>query len=100
MSVNLMSRAIASVAPTNLECHPERSEGSLCPTSQTLRCAQGDNRQCLFHTHGVQMLRQTLRCAQGDNRRQAARGCRSGKFASVDACGASPSVYLSAIEND
>src|SRR5713101_3135668 len=35
----------------NLECHPERSEGSLCPASQTLplrkfrasaHCAQGD----------------------------------------------------------
>src|SRR5712692_5183516 len=23
-------------------CHPERSEGSLRPSSQTLRCAQGD----------------------------------------------------------
>jgi hypothetical protein len=23
-------------------CHPERSEGSLCPPSQTLRSAQGD----------------------------------------------------------
>src|SRR2546428_8185094 len=23
-------------------CHPERSEGSLSPASQTLRCAQGD----------------------------------------------------------
>src|SRR6266852_1303453 len=23
-------------------CHPERSEASLCPSSQTLRCAQGD----------------------------------------------------------
>ncbi len=23
-------------------CHPERSEGSLRPVSQTLRCAQGD----------------------------------------------------------
>src|SRR5712692_4773055 len=23
-------------------CHPERSEGSLRPASQTLRCAQGD----------------------------------------------------------
>src|SRR6266851_613040 len=25
-------------------CHPERSEGSLRPASQTLRCAQGDRR--------------------------------------------------------
>src|SRR5205823_13696151 len=24
-------------------CHPERSEGSLRPASQTLRCAQGDS---------------------------------------------------------
>src|SRR5713226_6225441 len=24
------------------DCHPERSEGSLGPSSQTLRCAQGD----------------------------------------------------------
>jgi hypothetical protein len=23
-------------------CHAERSEASLCPSSQTLRCAQGD----------------------------------------------------------
>src|SRR3989442_9611007 len=29
-------------------CHPERSEGSLRPLSQTLRCAQGD-------THYLQM---------------------------------------------
>jgi len=29
-------------------CHPERSEGSLRPSSQTLRCAQGD-------THSLQM---------------------------------------------
>ncbi len=29
-------------------CHPERSEGSLCPASQTLRCAQGDR-------HSLQM---------------------------------------------
>src|SRR5260370_18013032 len=26
-------------------CHPERSEGSLCPSSQTLRFAQGDTGQ-------------------------------------------------------
>jgi len=25
-----------------IACHPERSEGSLRPSSQTLRCAQGD----------------------------------------------------------
>src|SRR2546421_2435903 len=25
-------------------CHPERGEGSRCPSSQTFRCAQGDNR--------------------------------------------------------
>jgi hypothetical protein len=23
-------------------CHPERSEGSLCPARQILRCAEGD----------------------------------------------------------
>ncbi len=41
------SMATVSVAPPNLSCHPERSEGSLCPASQTLplRCAQGDNRR-------------------------------------------------------
>ncbi len=55
-----MSRATETVAPPNLSCHPERmsrspecseGEGSLCPTSQTLRgvyperseWAQGDN---------------------------------------------------------
>ncbi len=26
----------------NRYCHAERSEASLCPSSQTLRCAQGD----------------------------------------------------------
>ena len=31
-------------------CHPERSEGSLRPSSQTLRCAQGDR-------HDLQMSR-------------------------------------------
>ena len=40
-----MSKATTSVAPTNRECHPERSEGSLSPASQTLRCAQGDTRR-------------------------------------------------------
>jgi len=30
-----MSRATETVAPPNLSCHPERSEGSLCPASQT-----------------------------------------------------------------
>src|SRR5713226_3945747 len=28
----------------SLHCHPERSEASLCPSRQTLRCAQGDTR--------------------------------------------------------
>jgi hypothetical protein len=28
---------------TTLSCHPERSEGSLRPARQTLRCAQGDS---------------------------------------------------------
>ncbi len=26
----------------NRDCHAERSEASLCPSSQTLRCTQGD----------------------------------------------------------
>ncbi len=31
------------VAPVTVPiCHPERSEGSRSPSSQTLRCAQGD----------------------------------------------------------
>src|SRR2546426_2490146 len=42
--VDFMTKATTSVAPTNRECHPERSEGSLSPASQTLRCAQGDTR--------------------------------------------------------
>ena len=38
-------------AVANLVCHPERSEGSLCPASRTLRCAQGDNqRQATWRT--------------------------------------------------
>src|SRR6266516_461235 len=60
IGVHFMSRATETVAPPNLSCHPERmsrspecseGEGSLCPTSQTLRgvyperseWAQGDN---------------------------------------------------------
>jgi hypothetical protein len=38
------SRATVAVAPATQACHPERSEGSRCPTHQTLRCAQGDSR--------------------------------------------------------
>jgi len=42
-------------------CHPERSAGSLCPASQTLRCAQGD--------------RPSLKCPTGRYKaRQAASG--------------------------
>src|SRR5260221_6073611 len=45
IGINFMSRATALGAPLNRECHPEQSEGSLSPASQTLRCAQGDKRR-------------------------------------------------------
>jgi len=66
-----MSRATALGAPLNRECHPERSEGSLSPASQTLRCAQGDKR------------------------RQAARVGRPGKSASVNVYEGRP--YISTV---
>src|SRR5260370_35550561 len=41
-------------------CHPERSEGSLCPSSQTLRFAQGDTGWQLMHIDEI--LRPHRRC--------------------------------------
>ena len=43
IGVHFLSRATALGIPLNRACHPERSEGSLFPASQTLRCAQGDS---------------------------------------------------------
>jgi len=37
------SRVMMRFNTQNRECHAERSEASLCPSSQTLRFAQGDN---------------------------------------------------------
>ncbi len=39
----MRSRAMMNCNNQTRSCHPERSEGSLCPSRQTLRCAQGDN---------------------------------------------------------
>ena len=34
-------------------CHPERSEGSLCPASQILRCAQDDMLYLQMSSHAA-----------------------------------------------
>jgi hypothetical protein len=39
----MRSRAIMNCNNQTQSCHPERSEGSLCPSRQALRCAQDDN---------------------------------------------------------
>ena len=41
-------------------CHPERSEGSLRPASQTLRCAQGDRPYLQMSVVGRNALTYTL----------------------------------------
>ncbi len=54
----------------NWSCHAERSEASLCPSSQMLRCAQDDNTPGCHAERSEASLcpsSQMLRCAQDDN---------------------------------
>src|SRR2546427_6449864 len=44
-------------------CHPERSEGSLRPSSQTLRCAQGDRHYLQMSTRRQEFLHLCSSCA-------------------------------------
>src|SRR5713226_9413493 len=44
-------------------CHPERSEGSLRPASQTLRCAQGDRHSLHMSTGSLRTLTLFPYCA-------------------------------------
>src|SRR5216684_979161 len=43
-------------------CHPERSEGSLRPSSQTLRCAQGDRQYLQMSSVETACLTDTSPC--------------------------------------
>src|SRR6266446_3067594 len=44
-------------------CHPERSEGSLRPASQTLRCAQGDRHSLQMSARRQEILHLLYICA-------------------------------------
>ncbi len=48
-------------------CHAERSEASLCPSRETLRCAQGDNQMTTPEETKQAASREILSEAKGDN---------------------------------